>query len=307
MMTYFDDVSRQFATYAGDKFRKLLETKHLYQKQPLAIREFITLYSITAGVPEIENKIKEKIFLEENPTFTNSNLRFTIPITNIKIVCDSCGGREAFRPIWFADITEQLLTKRRTEKQLEVQTFRIKFPQDFQLWVLVYQCQACENIPNAFLVKRAGTDLFIEGRSPIEQIELPKFIPREEQKWFRDAVIAYQTAKILAGLFYLRTFIEQFARRKTGTVGDRMTGDEILSAYAGMLPDTLRDTMPSLKEWYDRLSEAIHGAKEDAVLFESARQNIEKHFDVRRVHDLDSKDEKAAEAILKVATEGTRT
>jgi hypothetical protein len=41
--------------------------------------------------------------------------------------------------------------------------------------------------------------------------------------------------------------------------------------------------MPSLREWYDKLSEALHSAKEDAGLFESAKTEIEKHFDIRRV------------------------
>jgi hypothetical protein len=44
--------------------------------------------------------------------------------------------------------------------------------------------------------------------------------------------------------------------------------------------------MPSLGEWYEKLSEALHSAKEDSELFESAREKIEKHFDIRRVHDL---------------------
>jgi hypothetical protein len=61
-----------------------------------------------------------------------------------------------------------------------------------------------------------------------------------------------------------------------------------MAAYAKTLPESLRDTMPSLGEWYDKVSEALHGAKEDAQLFETAKERIEKHFDIRRVHDLDS-------------------
>ena len=140
-----------------------------------------------------------------------------------------------------------------------------------------------------FLVKRDGTDLIIEGRSPIEHIELPAFIPKEEKHWFRDAVVAFQTGKVLAALFYLRTFVEQVARRMTGTLGDRKTGDEILSAYADTIPPNLRDTMPSLRECYDNLSAALHGAKEDSKLFEQTREMIEEHFDIRRVHKLDLK------------------
>jgi hypothetical protein len=137
-------------------------------------------------------------------------------------------------------------------------------------------------------VKREGTDLFLEGRSPIEHVELPKFIPKDDLKWFRDAVIAFQTGKVLAALFYLRTFIEQFARRKTNTLGDKKTGDEIMSAYADTLPKNLRDTMPSLAEWYDKLSAALHTATEDSALFDAAREKLEEHFEIRRVHKLDA-------------------
>jgi hypothetical protein len=140
-----------------------------------------------------------------------------------------------------------------------------------------------------FLVKRNGLDLTVEGRSPIEHIEIPNYIPNDERHWFRDGVIAFQTGKILAALFYLRTFVEQFARRKTNMKDQKKTGEEILSAYAETLPSNLRDTMPSLREWYDKLSEALHGAKEDPELFGAARERIEKHFDIRRVHDLDSR------------------
>ena len=41
--------------------------------------------------------------------------------------------------------------------------------------------------------------------------------------------------------------------------------------------------MPSLKEWYERLSVPIHSAKEPPELFEEARSEIERHFDIRRL------------------------
>lgn len=80
----------------------------------------------------------------------------------------------------------------------------------------------------------------------------------------------------------MRIFIEQFARRQTGLSGKK-TGDEIMSAYAETLPAQHRPYMPSLREWYEKLSQAIHGAKEDEELFEEARKEIERHFDIRRV------------------------
>ncbi|MFY9560310.1 MAG: hypothetical protein WAQ52_08770 [Terriglobales bacterium] len=47
--------------------------------------------------------------------------------------------------------------------------------------------------------------------------------------------------------------------------------------------------MPSLREWYDKLSAKLHGADEDEVLFETARTEIEEHFDIRRVYKMDSR------------------
>jgi len=98
-------------------------------------------------------------------------------------------------------------------------------------------------------------------------------------------VIAHNTGKTLAGLFYLRTFIEQFARRKTAAKG-RLAGDQIFDEYNKTLPDKQRDQMPSLRNWYDKLSEALHEAKSDNALFEQAKDEIERHFDFRRLYKI---------------------
>ena len=49
------------------------------------------------------------------------------------------------------------------------------------------------------------------------------------------------------------------------------------------LPEQHKAYMPSLREWYDKLSETLHSAREDATLFDTAKAEIEKHLDVRRV------------------------
>jgi hypothetical protein len=110
-------------------------------------------------------------------------------------------------------------------------------------------------------------------------------LPKSEKKFFRDALIAYHGGKTLAALFYLRTFLEQFARRVTGISG-RETGESIMESYAATIPLNLRSTMPSLGEWYGKLSEALHLAQEDANIFEEAMEQIIHHFDLRRVHRL---------------------
>jgi hypothetical protein len=307
-MAIYDAFSQLFSALAGEQLKMLLETKHLYQRVSIEPNAIITklIESVAQNHQhvvrsEIQKDMQEQITVTDNPTFTGANtLQLWLPVKNVKLFCIKCAAREAFRPIWYSDITVQLAAKHRTQRALGMESFKLQFPKNFQLLALVFLCQRCELLPTAVIVKRVGLDLFLEGRSPIEHIELPKFIPKEEQKWFRDGVIAFQTGKVLAALFYLRTFIEQFARRKTGTLGDKKTGDEILSAYAETIPENLRSTMPSLREMYDKLSEALHGAIEDAELFECARGKIEEHFDIRRVHRLDTR---AVDELLRVAEE----
>jgi hypothetical protein len=59
-----------------------------------------------------------------------------------------------------------------------------------------------------------------------------------------------------------------------------------LTPYQAFLPEQIRDHMPSLKSWYEKLSTPIHMAKPDDALFEEARTAIERHFDSRRLHDI---------------------
>ena len=83
----------------------------------------------------------------------------------------------------------------------------------------------------------------------------------------------------------MRVFIEQFGRRITGLTG-RVSGDEIMDAYYKTLPTPNKDQMPSLRDWYDKLSECLHSARQDVALFETAKTQIEKHFDMRRVFEI---------------------
>jgi hypothetical protein len=290
--TAFERFQYLFIAQAEADFKLLLETKHLYQKVSIGIDGVVTGVQSERVLPGVEKEEFERLaksFVNEKFSPSSGMLldqyrrpALCLVIGNVKLFCSKCNAREAFRPIWFSDITNELL-KPNTDKE----RFRIAFKNAFQLLYLVYQCQRCQGVPEVFLIKRDELSLSVEGRSPIEHVEVPAFIPKDEKKWFRDAIIAFQSGKVLAALFYMRTFIEQFARRKTNLQNDRKTGDEIMAAYSQTLPDNLRDSMPSLGEWYDKLSEALHGAKDDSGLFESAKERVEKHFDIRRVHDLD--------------------
>ncbi len=111
-----------------------------------------------------------------------------------------------------------------------------------QLFFIAYQCQHCHSAPEGFLLRRNGWRFSLDGRSPMEVTEVPRFIPKKEQNLYRDVLVARHGGKNLAAVFYLRTFIEQFARRITGIgIRDRRSGDEIMDEYARILPAKLCD------------------------------------------------------------------
>jgi hypothetical protein len=265
---------------ASKELKNLLETKHLYQhvtinagqilKQQIESEDRPNLKAIlTRWAAQDLPKMRFVLYGQQVP-----NALTLIP-PNASLFCRHCDRREAFASIWTADLPSPVPHGGR----------QIALPDGFQIFSLVYQCQRCFGKPEGFLVRREGWTLGLNGRSPIELVEVPKYIPKAESFFYRDAVIAFNSGKILAALFYLRVFIEQFGRRITGLLG-RVTGDEIMDAYYKSLPPPNRDQLPSLREWYDKLSEAVHTAKQDVALFETAKAQIEKHFDMRRVFEI---------------------
>jgi hypothetical protein len=275
---------------ARAKIKTLLETKHLYQK-------------VEIELGETPKNFYDRVYVQQSHQFANwfngsfANEHFDVRLSlgkaemdlillaealplilpNLSLYCKLCERKEAFAPIGHADLIDQILM---FIAQGKLKPFAM--PANFQMFSLVYQCQRCLGVPESFLVRREGWSFNLQGRSPIEHVEVPGYIPKPESKYYRDAIIASNTGKTLAALFYLRIFVEQFARRITGKKG-KVTGDVILDAYYQTLPKAHADHMPSLREWYDKLSEGIHSATEDVPLFETAKAQIEEHFDIRRV------------------------
>lgn len=267
---------RRLNVLLADQLKALLEGKHIYQRVSINPNPIVKEWRGKV-YPSEQDKFDRKVDLAlERIQFTPASSLTDQPtqgqqhllVRNVKVFCGECGEAEAFAPIRFE---ESGLGQPTTAAEGRTQLFSF-----------TYQCQRCKSAFVGFLVRKESWYLSLDGRSPMEHIQLPKYIPKTEQPLFRDAVIAIHGGKTLAALFYLRTFIEQFARRLTGLTG-KATGDEIMTAYSATLPITQRDQMPSLKEWYEKLSIALHSAKEDAELFEQAKEAIEQHFDIRRV------------------------
>lgn len=250
----------------------------------------------------------------------NLALRFELP--TIQAHCLTCDARWPFNPgsnsAWHSQRAIAITLAALHEKQAKppsrspsarsvIQKSLVeKTPQELvtsilqrsqqaeQVFVFPYQCQQCKGPPIYFLVRRTGLKLTLCGRDPIETVDVPKFLPNRQRKYFSDALVAHHAGQTLAGLFLLRTFIEQFwisLGLSVTAKSKRSTGDELAEGYNQKLPPAFRAQFPSLGDIYRKLSVAIHGASADAMLFETAKSQIVEHFDARRLFKMAIKSE----------------
>jgi hypothetical protein len=273
---------------ASEELKILLENKHLYQGVNINPSEYVkqqyekaVIFAKQDLLNWSEKELPKVLFTlvqqQVNTGAAQAAPTLALILPHPGLYCQKCKRREAFAPVWYTDVSSEI--RLQIAQGLSKQ---IHPPAGFQMFFLVYQCQHCLGRLEGFLVRREGWNLGLHGRSPIELVEVPAYVPDKESWLYKDAVIAFNSGKVLAALFYLRTFVEQFARRVTGLT-ERATGEEILSEYYKMLPAPTKDQMPSLREWYEKLSEALHAAREDSDLFGRAKAEIERHFDIRRV------------------------
>jgi hypothetical protein len=150
-----------------------------------------------------------------------------------------------------------------------------------QIFALCYQCQGCKEFRVSFMVTRVGLKLTLSGRSIIERVQVPTFIPKGVARYYSSAVIAYNWNEVLPALFMLRTLIEQHMR-STLAPAKYSDAPALCDAYNATLDDAFKGHYPSLPDIYSRLSEALHEAREDGELFVSQRTEIEKHLRAKK-------------------------
>jgi len=273
----------------AERLKELLQGKHIYQRVTVDVPGVVVKQ---IGAQGLRKETLDGILasFESDSFFPGTEQLFyagygsqshtptpMLLVKNVKLSCGSCGQLETFAPIWMGDIANDLLRPVTRSVRYEAPSAPAS-----RIYHLTFQCQTCKGEPETFLVRRRKWALTIDGRSPMEQVDVPGFVPKAERWLYRDALVAAHGGKVLAGLFYLRTFAEAFARRVTNTSG-RLTGDELMDAYNQTLPEKQRDLMPSLRQWYAKLSEAIHAAREDTGLFEEALAAVNQHFEIRKV------------------------
>lgn len=278
----FTDIKLCYDARLTQCIKDLLETKHLYQNIKIDIRD------LSKRVAELAESLGEGVIQEFGDYFsapldttinsskkmrllygTASFIDVTLPET-AKVYCAKCKEIQPFNPFKTHGETQQTITFSDLSEQL---------------FVLEYQCQGCKEDPNIFLVKRDGLKFSLQGRSPIEVCPTPDVIPKKFKDFYSDSEIAYNSGQVLAALFLLRTFVEQFARDETAnTNGSSSTrADEVLAAYMEKLPEDFKSRFPSLQNVYGLLSSALHKAESDDDLFQKCRENINEHFEARKL------------------------
>lgn len=286
------ELQQAFSHNIAVALRELLETKHLYQS--VQVQEVAERKAIAEQAPhEVRGLVlvrhEELIHGPWIPTYPRQLLRnaatgitgpqgFHFRPPDLKLFCGRCDRREA----------SNLLTVR-DSFELGEYRFDSHVSSRYQLFTLNYQCQSCKGVPEVFLVERKDLKLILSGRAPMEVMEVPPAIPKEVRRFYRGALLAQHVGQTLAANFLLRTVIEQWARAavsKQGKLRGEMKADDIIDAYMDSLPPEFKTTFESMRALYGALSADIHSAAGSPELFGRASQQIDRHFDARRLFEL---------------------
>jgi hypothetical protein len=286
-------IKQAFAQKIEKELRLLIEEKHLYQSVRLpredlepAVREALeTIESnATPDAGKIAEALLEASWIATDPSDNRSRLipsghnegpfdSLEFQIVSVRARCGNCGELSPMNLKKTTDAVAGIWDKSGFSTE-----------DDHSVYTFAFQCQSCRTGIEIFAVARKREKFTLVGRSPMERVEVPSFIPRDQRKYYSGAHIAFNSGQVLPALFMLRTFIEQYARAVTNASSD--LADEVLEKYMADLPEDFKSRFPSLKKVYGELSDAIHHADESESLFIDSYKKIEKHFDAKRLFDL---------------------
>lgn len=275
-----DEISRQILDVIKQSFKDLFENKHLYQKVVIELSSLLKKESSYGGCGVSDSKPFEGVqevkriipsLIPEMPwqlLVTNSSdlKEYAISLPRIKIFCPADERDEPFLPK-----NAYPFSHGRHEKKI-TQTFMIE-----------YECQSCNTLVT-FMVAREGVKLVLVGRSPIEEVQVPTFIPKQYKQYISGAVVAHNSGQTLPGLFMLRVFIEQYAKSCSSKTD--LLANEYIELYMAGLPIDFKDKFPSFSNIYRDLSVALHMANASAELFDRTINDISDHFDAKRLYKI---------------------
>jgi hypothetical protein len=275
-----------FSERIADGLKNLFQVKHLYQNVTIEFADLgRTAFSETDNPTFVKNALYNiapkfpGLWFPFEATKSGPELQHKYPIffstPDVKLFCENCERIEAFNSISTEDF---LRREAQNDKGFSSKRGIV------QVFVFSFLCQACKMVPEVFIVRRENFKLVLSGRAPIEHIQTPTVIPKHIKRFYSGAIVAYQSGQTLAGIFLLRTLIEQWAQSVAAKKD--LQADEAIESYLATLPADFKDRFPSLRILYSDLSLDIHTATGSAELFEKARNQIDEHFEARRLFKL---------------------
>lgn len=275
---------RDFEQQITTALKLLLESKHLYQAVTIdehtepktSIAEVQSRVSPTYSHHELFTSYATERMIERWKTAIDTDPKTSSLVTmrfpDVKLYCGKCQRVEPFNLV-------------SVEECPPPKTAQIFNPRGaVQVFTVSMLCQSCKHYPEVFLLRRSQSRLQICGRAPIEAVQVPSVIPLKVKRFHSGAMVAHQSGQTLAGLFLLRTLIEQFCRSMLSNPADH--ADQVMDAYMETLPDDFKSRFPSVREMYGALSVALHNANPDVELFDRCAGQITEHFDARRLFKL---------------------
>lgn len=286
-----------------DAIQQLLENKHLYQNLDVNYPEFDELFEEFV-MPNLSGSIitnPEKTLIQADYELgkiqnwgifdKNKMIGYLVPdnsdsiqsksliyfkLPTVNTFCADCKKKQPYNFISGIDTLD---------------SFRENVVDDYfektQVFIFLYQCQGCKEIPEVFMVRRKHMKLTLCGRSPMETVELPSFLPKKKRKFFSDATVAFNSGQVLAAIFLLRTFVEQYVR-SINSNPQSIHIDTIFSDYSDALDIRIKEHSPSLKKVYEILSKDIHNATGSENVFLQAKVEIIEHFDAKRLYKIEN-------------------
>jgi len=278
-------LTNSFRLRISENLRQLLESKHLYQNITIEYQDLVDALKGSADFVEDTTQKFTKLVngewdpidpANQKPPFFTQDIPGTVwfEAPDVKLFCEVCERIEAFNVVSANDFLQH--------KRFDV-SVNATNDRTLQVFVISFQCQSCKSAPEVFLIRRRGMKLTISGRAPIEHVTVPSVLPKTLQRFYSSAVVAHQSGQTLAGLFLLRTLIEQWARQQIGT---ELKADEVLDEYMLTLPNDFRQRFVSMRDLYGKLSVDIHSATGCEPLFDEASSKIVEHFEARRLFKL---------------------
>ncbi|MAO65425.1 MAG: hypothetical protein CL666_10535 [Balneola sp.] len=270
-------------------FKKLLEKKHLYQNVKVIDDNFLKSIKAKCDLFSANIKYEEALkIIEEfklmswealDPSSVKSQRlgyddvgRFSFKLNSIKSTCGNCAESGPMNLLRTDDALKGV--RRFIDK---------KVPEFKSVFTFTFHCQSCRNGLEVFQAQRDKDKITLTGRSPMEIVNIPNFIPNDFNNYFTGAIIAYNSGQVLPALFMLRVFIEQYCRSDIDENLDK--ADSVIQKYAEGLPVDFKSQYPSLYSIYGDLSSAIHSANESEKIFLNCKERIEVHFDGKRIYD----------------------